>query len=303
MEVVMIIDKKMQVFLTVAENCSFSKAARHLSMSQSVVSFHVVSLERELGVSLFERKGRTINLTREGDILYKQGRRIALEARKLEDEFSNHSKRMAQRVYLGSDAVTCSFTLPPLLKEFRTLHPDYAFSYQHCDQEAMIDLLIEGELDICLAGHSVRHKKLTSHTFYHDSIILVGHPDKKSRTISIDDISGLELLWLSCDLGLDKAVRKKMRDTGIMLKDLNIMMDVDELSLLKNFLKAGTAMAFLPRITVEEELRYGCLVEIPVDGLTITRQTFLLHLKDKTLRDSVRTFQKYVSSYRNIPGK
>ena len=298
MEVVLIIDKKIQVFLTVAEHCSFSKAARHLSMSQSVVSFHVVSLERDLGITLFERKGRTISMTREGEILYNQGRRIALEARKLEDEFSNHSKSMAQRVYFGSDAVTCSYTLPPLLSQFRLLHPDFAFSYQHCDQDSMIDLLVDGELDICLASNLVRHKKLTSNIFYHDNIILVGHPDKKDNTIRIGDISDLELLWLSCDLGLDKAVRKKMRDIGIMLKDLNIMMDVDDLSLLKNFLKAGTAMAFLPRITVEDDIKYGSLIEIPVEGLSITRQTYLLHLKDKTLRDSVRTFQQFVSTYR-----
>ena len=63
----MIIDKKVQVFLAVAEANSFSRAARRLGLSQSSVSFHVDSLERELGVSLFERRGRTIALTEEGD--------------------------------------------------------------------------------------------------------------------------------------------------------------------------------------------------------------------------------------------
>ena len=54
----MILDKKMRVFLATAEAGSFSRAARQLSLSQSVVSFHIKALEQELGVSLFRRQGR-----------------------------------------------------------------------------------------------------------------------------------------------------------------------------------------------------------------------------------------------------
>ncbi len=60
----------MQVFLSVAEAGSFSQAARRLSLSQSVVSFHVDTLEKELGVGLFHRRGRSIALTAQGKLLY-----------------------------------------------------------------------------------------------------------------------------------------------------------------------------------------------------------------------------------------
>lgn len=77
----MILDKRLRVFLAVADSGSFSRAGRQLSLSQSVVSFHVHALEEGLGVSLFLRKGRTISLTPEGKVLHAQGKRLAQSAR------------------------------------------------------------------------------------------------------------------------------------------------------------------------------------------------------------------------------
>ena len=72
----MILDQKVQIFLQVARVEGFRRAARGLGLSQSAVSFHIDKLENELGVRLFNRQGRTISLTAEGQVFWISGRQL-----------------------------------------------------------------------------------------------------------------------------------------------------------------------------------------------------------------------------------
>lgn len=189
----MILDKKMQVFLTVAEAGSFSRASRKLSLSQSVVSFHVEALEKELGVTLFRRQGRTIALTQEGKFLYEEGKKLAQEAQRLEDAFSSHSATIAQRIHLAGDALTCAFTLPWILAAFREMYPDVLFNYQHLDRETLLEKLVSGDLDMALIGYTIQHRNLTAQECFQDEILLVAAPDKAPDRIVLDDLRHLPL--------------------------------------------------------------------------------------------------------------
>ena len=103
----MILDKKMQIFLAVAETGSFSQASKKFSLSQSVISFHIDTLEQDLGVRLFERHGRMISLSQEGEYLFQEGKKLALSARQLEDSFSEHSSILARYIRVAGCTLTC----------------------------------------------------------------------------------------------------------------------------------------------------------------------------------------------------
>lgn len=294
----MILDKKMQVFLAVAEAGSFSRASRKLSLSQSVVSFHVEALEKELGTTLFRRQGRTIALTREGKLLYEEGKKLAQEAQRLEDAFSSHSATIAQRIYLGGDALTCAFTLPWTLAAFRETYPDVLFNYQHLDQDTLLEKLVSGDLDMALIGHPIRHRKLTTQKCFHDEIILVAAPDKAPDRIALDDLRHLPLLWITNDRGLELLLNQRLSEMGLPPKDLNIFMEVEDLPILKTFIRAGVGLAFLPRLTVDDELRFGLLKAVAVEGLALGRMTYLVYRKEKQPREVVARFLDFVQERR-----
>lgn len=293
-EKTMILDKKMQVFLAVATNRSFSETARQLSMSQSVVSFHVDSLEKELGVSLFRRGGRTISLTREGEMLHREGKKIALSARRIEDAFSEHTEGLAHRIYLAGDALTCAFTLPWTLARFRERHPDVQFSYRHLDQDTLLDMLVGRELDVALIGHHVQHRKLVSRSCFRDEIILVGPVSGAPGTLTRDGLKDLPLLWMTSDRGLDLLLRHELPEAGLHLKDLTIFMEVGDLTLAKMFARTGVGYVFLPRVSVDDELKAGHLREIPVEGLALERMTYLVSRREKQLREAVQRFLSFM---------
>lgn len=300
----MILDKRLEVFLAVAETGSFSRASRKLSLSQSVVSFHIEALERELGVSLFRRQGRTIALTREGELLYEKGRQLAQEAQLLEKTLSEHSASLPKRISLAGDALTCAFTLPWTLAAFREVYPDVLFAYQHyTDQETLVDKLVSGELDVALIGHPIRHRKLTVYECFRDEIVLVSAPERFPERIVPEDLRRLPLLWITGDRGLEMLLHQRLLEAGVPPKDLNIFMEVDDLPILKTFIRAGVGLAFLPQLTVADELRFGLLQVVAVEGLTLERMTYLVHRREGPLREVVVRFLNFIQQQRWGKGK
>ncbi len=294
----MILDKKMQVFLTVVEAGSFSRASRKLSLSQSVISFHIDALEKELGVKLFRRQGRTIALTPEGKLLYQEGTILAREAQRLENAFSGASQTITRRIYLAGDALTCAFTLPWTLAAFRETYPDVMFNYQHLDQETLLEKLISGDLDMALIGHPVQHRQLAIQECFRDEIVLVGAPEKAPDRIMPDELRHLPLLWITNDRGLELLLNQRLSEMGLPLKNLNIFIEIADLPILKTFVRAGVGFAFLPRLTVGDELRFGLLKVVAVEGLTLERMTYLVYRKEKQPREVVTRFLEFVQKRR-----
>jgi DNA-binding transcriptional LysR family regulator len=292
----LILDKKLQIFLAVAETASFSQASKKFSLSQSVISFHIDSLETELGVRLFDRRGRMITLTPEGEYLFEEGKRLALAARKLEDSFSEHSEKIARFVRVAGCTLTCAYTLPMALTDFRNGHHDVLFSFSTLTQDDLMEQLVGEELDVGFVGHPTHHHKLTSRECFHDEIILIGKPKLFPDHLSPLELSNFPLLWINGDRGLDLLLRKQLPEAGALIKNLNIFTEVEDLSVLKNFLRAGLGIAFLPRITVADELHHRLLKEIPVEGLDLSRKTYMLYRKNRDHREIVSEFIQFVEN-------
>jgi len=291
-----ILDKKVRVFLATAEAGSFSRAARQLSLSQSVVSFHIKALEQELGVSLFRRQGRSISLTAEGNLLFGKGRKLAKEARRIEDAFSAQSEEIAQRIYLAGDALTCAFTLPWTLAAFRADYPDVLFTYEHLDESELISRLVSGELDVGLVGHPVVHRKLATTPCFQDRIVLVGPTRSAPDSITIDQLREVPIIWATNDRGLELLLSKNLPEAGLQLKDLNVFMEVDGLPILKTFVRADVGMAFLPFLTVSDEVRFGFLKVVDVPGVALERTNYLVRRKEKTPRQVVTALVEFVEN-------
>jgi len=289
-----IIEKKIEVFLAVADAGSFSGAARRLSLSQSAVSFHVDTLERELGTSLFRRKGRTISLTPEGELLHQEVRTLAQEARRVEDIFSEESASIAQRISLAGGALTCAFTVPWDLAAFQQKYPEVVFTYERLRQDALVDKLVSGELDLAFVGYRIRHRKLATQVCLRDEIILVGAPDRAPDRVTLEELGGLPLLWVINDRGLELLVSQSLSEAGLPMWKLNIVVEVEDLSTLKTAVQAGLGLAFLPRVTAAHQLRFEVLKEVSVEGLELNRLTYLVYSKGKHPREVVRRFVEFM---------
>ena len=292
----MILDKKMQIFLTVAETGSFSQTSKKFSLSQSVISFHIDSLESYLGVKLFERHGRMIALTPHGEYLYNEGKQLALSARQLEDSFSEHSTVIGRYIRVAGCTLTCAFTLPWRLAEFQKQQQDVIFVFKTLSQDEMLDQLINEEIDVGFAGYPLKHRKLESTPIFRDEIILVSKPGDYPADLAIDQLTQYPLLWINSDRGLDLLIRKALPEAGLLIKKLRIYLEVESLTVLKTFVRAGMGIAFLPKASVIDELKSNLLQQVNVEGLQLARHIHMLHKKKKDQREMIGNFIAYMNS-------
>jgi len=294
------LDQKIQVFLAVAELGSFSRAAVRLSLSTSSVSFHVDTLEKELGVRLFTRHGRSINLTDEGRFLFERGSVMNVEARKIRNELDEFSGKLGQRIRLSGEALTCAFRMPWTLAAYKKIKPEVVFEYNDFSPETAIEKLLSGELDIAFLGQQVRNKKLESTECFTDEIVVVASasadfPDR----IEPSELPDMHVLVHKNDLGLEQVVVKGLNELGVPPKSLDIFMEIGNLPILKNFIRVGLGVAFLPRLVVEDDIAAGHLKVMQVKGMDISRTTYRVHRKTPQLPEPLAHFIDFVKN--NVP--
>ena len=170
------------------------------------------------------------------------------------------------------------------------------FSYEHLDEAELVNRLLSGELDVALAGHQVQHRKLTVTPCFQDRIVLVGPAESAPDSISIAELKDTAIIWATSDRGLELLLSKDLPEAGLPLKDLNVFMEVDNLSILKTFVRAGVGMAFLPFLTVSDEVRFGFLKVVDVPGLELERTNYLVHRREKTPRHVVTALVNFVEN-------
>ncbi len=301
----MILDQKVRVFLQVARAGGFRRAARRLGLSQSAVSFHIDKFEEELDVQLFNRQGRTISLTAEGEVLLQELGRVERAARRVENSFAYHSNFLGRRIRLGSNAVACPFTLPWVIQGFKSLYPEVVFTYKHMvDEQELLNDLEAGDLDLGIIGHQIRHRKLHTHTCYESDIILAAGASFEVTEIDATELPKLPLILENSDRGLELLLVQGLNSAGLSFKDLNVVIESDNLPLIKTFVQAGLGAAFLPRVTLMDELDCGNFREIRVHSLSLKQSIYLAHLKSGFANPNTARFVEFIESQAQviIPG-
>ncbi|MEO0469872.1 MAG: LysR family transcriptional regulator, partial [Bacteroidota bacterium] len=161
------------VFLAVAEQLSFSKAADDLSISQPAVTKHIKQLEIKFNLSLFDRRGNKIYLTPAGDMVYKSFRQIRQKYRELDFEISKLHDDIAGEFVIGASSTISQYLIPQTIASFHKRYPNIQIRLINGNSFEMEQLLLSNKIDMALLeNHSsqsgIRYKK-----FLDDELIFV----------------------------------------------------------------------------------------------------------------------------------
>jgi DNA-binding transcriptional LysR family regulator len=144
---------QLRVFLAVVDAGGFSAASRTLRRAQSAVSYAIANLERQLGVSLFERSGRKPTTTAAGEALAAEARMVVDRVDRLKARARGIASGVEPRVSIAVDVM---FPLPPLVRslgEFRERFPTVALELRTEVLGAVTQLVADGVCSVGLAGH------------------------------------------------------------------------------------------------------------------------------------------------------
>lgn len=185
---------QLKYFQTVAQLEHISKAAKQLHIAQPSLSMTIAKLEQELGVSLFDRKGRNIVLNPYGQMLLRHTNRIFQQFELLQNDFDSTKQQLENGFRLVVNNSACLYGWLP---EFIAKYPEAKISQTVMSEEQAIDALLEEKTDLAIFHSSQSHPDIEELPLLEDEYMVlcsVLHPLAKKDTIVFDDIKNEPLL-------------------------------------------------------------------------------------------------------------
>src|SRR6478735_4599677 len=138
----------LKVFAAVAQYLSFTRAAETLFLTQSAVSHQIASLEKSLGTALFERRGRTVELTPPGRVLLDQSKRVFTALADMTEAVKQAAQPGFGRLRIGASPTACQYLVPESLREFRECFPGYSLSITPSDSPVVAERVLDRSIDL-----------------------------------------------------------------------------------------------------------------------------------------------------------
>ena len=140
--------RKLEIFAAVARELSFSRAAQVIPMAQPAVSIAVNKLEQELGCLLFERQGRSISLTAEGQRLLEQANRVLEQVAGMKASVNRMQNLLEGELTIACPSMLATYYLPELLSEFLSMHPGLKASVAQAGTRRIEQMLLDNQAEL-----------------------------------------------------------------------------------------------------------------------------------------------------------
>ena len=258
-------------------------------------------LEAEIGEPLFDRSSREGLLTDAGRILQEYAERLINVRENAREALTELRELQMGKLVVGANELTALYLLR-VMGEFRRLHPAIRIVVHRSLGSQLPDDIHRHKCEFGVLTYEPQDPELASVVVYSDELIFVvppQHPLARESRVSIRQ--------LGAESFVAHIVPSPYRDKVIQAFEkyktpLHMGVELPTLQAIKRFVALGNGVAFLPEISVEDEIARGDLVRIPVQELSVHRKLRLIHRKTGTLSHAGRAFLKVAESVAHNQG-
>lgn len=284
--------RQLQFFVAAAEAGSVTGAARALSISQSSVTEAIKGLEDDLGVALFDRQARGLDLTHRGSLFLRHARTILADVAGARQAFRDEAAADEGRLSLGVTSLVAGYVLSDILARFRRSYPRTDLSVIEDNGDYLQHLLIGGELDVAvLLTSSVRDRMaLQVETLVVSPYRLwlpLGHPLGEAHAITLDALGGQPLIQLMVE-EIEESTRRLM---AALQEKPRIAFRTRSVEAVRSLVATGAGLAILPSLVYRPWSLEGDRIDIrDVSGDLPSVQVGLVWRKGAPLGREARNF-------------
>jgi DNA-binding transcriptional LysR family regulator len=278
--------RRLQAFARVYELQSFSKAGKDLFLSQPTISTHVLSLEEELGVKLFDRIGRTIIPTQAGQVLHDGVRKMFRIIEETKADIHDLKSRVCGQVVVGGSTIPSNYLLPMVLSDFRRKYPEVCVDLRIGDSIKVCRDVLSGELDFGIVGGFADHFDLEHDLLMRDTLYIVLSPRldlKLPGKLTPEDLGNMPWVLREKGSGTRQAFENAMMDSKISVRDLRVSTLVQSTEALVRCVLAGVGVGVTSRLAVQKYVDSGELLVLDVSDLDIKRNFYIIRHKRRSL--------------------
>ena len=271
---------KLNSFLLVAENLSFSKAAKQLHLTQPTISHHIKTLERDLGVELFDRSGSNLRLTEAGRLLLPRARKLVHQSIEMREMMASLQQEVAGHLRLACSTAAGKYILPLLSARFCRRYPGTRVSILTCTPDYVVPRLLEGEANLgVVSSYDICKNGLDCQEFFKNSITLIvstDHPWAYCQSIEPADLLDEPMIIREPTSGTRRVMLTELAKHDITMDDLNIFLELGNAEAIVRTVAAGFGVSFVSTLATTCPLERKHVVEVPVAGLELRRTIYMI---------------------------
>ena len=286
--------RQLEIFIAVAETQQVTRASKKLLLTQSAVSMALGELENQLGGPLFDRHGRSLLLNDRGRYLLPLAKNILYQVANIETVLTEQQGAVAGVLEIVASSTIGNYVLPYLIGAFMRLHPDAHINMLVVNTMTAEKLVASGQADLGFVEGDINIDSLVATSWFADElgiIVSASHPLAESETFKIpDDLKKISWVMREEGSGTAEIFTKKLGRYASLLK---VVTKTGHTEAIKKAVEAGVGAACLSMLTVCREAEEGWLKILPIEGIDMSRQLWVIQHKDKIITRLMAEFLKF----------
>jgi len=296
--------KQIESFLAVAETGSFSAASRKVNVAQPALSQAVKDLETELGLRLFDRTTRRVELTDIGREFHQSASKVLDELKHAVDNVHQLADRKRGRVKIAAPPLLAAVVLPDAVAEFRHEYPGIAVELHDVGTEQILEMIRAGKVDCGIGTFQLGEEGIDRIPLVRDQLMLfckLGSRFAESDYVQWRQLEGEPLITLTRTSGIRLLVEVGFETSEVPLKPAY---EVTQIATVISLVEAGLGIAVLPTYALAA-VRDRAVVGKPLIDPSISRDIVMIHANGRTLSPAVVSFLNVArrSARRLAPGQ
>ena len=276
------IDAKIKTLLTLEQLGSYTHTAEVLSLTQPAVSHHIRLLEEEYGIRIFVKSKNKLKPTAEGEVLLNYARQAMALSEGVRQAIED-SRRDIRSLTVGITPTASDILVPQVLAAYCNEHPSTHILIVR-DTIGNIDSMLSFyELDFAIVDGMIRNAATDSFllgTDYLGLVVSPKHDFAKRTSVTIEEIQGENLVLRPKNAETRKLFESYITSHGYMMRDFNIIMELDSVSNIKEIVMANLGISILSHHVCLDEEKRGDMVIVPIENCQMVRPINLIYPRD-----------------------
>ena len=282
------LDFRMDTFLALCRTMNYTRAAEELNITQPAVTQHIQYLQRHYGVKLFQYRDKHLFLTEAGAALRSAALTMEHDERELMEHLPLLQKGM-QHLRLGATLTVGEYALPPHLGRYMKRHPDVALHLVVGSTRRLLEGLNRGELDAAgVEGYFAKREYDAIRWSMEPYVCVCAAGSALEGPMELEDLFTQTLILRDPESGTREILERALLERNFQLSDFRRVVEINDLTVIKQLVEQNCGITFLYRRAVERELEEGQLRQVFLRGWEVQHEFTFLWRKGSVFEQNYR---------------
>ena len=293
------LDIKVNTFLSLYKNRSYTKAAEELCITQPAVTQHIQSLENYYDCKFFHYSNRQLKVTKAGELFYKYALSTKVNEKNVLQKIKELN-RVQKEIRFATTLTIGEFTLPPILDDFMKTFHEYRITMYVDNTEKVLELLQKGQIHFALVEGLFNKSDYATKLYKTSRFILtapITHPFIRMEKVSLKDIMEETMIIREKGSGSREVLERGLFDKNYTLQGFKNTIEIGNVNVIKEMVKREIGLSFMYEDAVRKEIENKELVEIVIEDFIIEREFNFIYLENNIMK---KDLEKFLSFFRKV---